>query len=371
VVAPVKKHSKYSPSSAYRWFNCHASIALIDKAPPQKSSKFADEGTKAHELMEKLLTKEIDIFEAYDLYDEEMVDHVVAIVDAVSKVYDPRFAELLVEEKLILDVKDDLSGTVDCAVVSQVAIDVFDYKHGKGLAVDAEKNLQLLFYLLSLTKKVGVRPVMRVHIVQPRAYHAEGPLRSWEVTNEVLADFEEQLYFHVKQTKKKSLKPVAGDWCQFCPAKIMCPAMKSLALAEAQLSFDDDLSQLPAPQTFTPIQLSRLLEKADLLEGWVSAVRAHALYELEQGREVAGFKLVAKRATRKWFNAAEVEREASEVFGAKAFNRELKSPAQLEKVTSKDWVKERCVAISSGNTYAPTSDPRPEVKGVLTAFDSD
>lgn len=366
---PVKIHSKYSPSSAYRWFNCAGSIRLIDQAPPQPPSKYADEGTKAHEIMERLLLKEIDILEAYDLYDNDMVDNVVAIVEEISKVYDSKFAQLLVEEKLVLDKKLDLSGTLDAGVVTDVSLHIYDYKHGQGVAVEAEQNLQLLFYLLALTKKVGTRPLMQINIVQPRAYHELGGVRSWVVDLKTLEDFEVKLYAAVKKTRAKDAPVTAGAWCKFCAAKVICPALKQVALAEAKLSFDDDLKELPAPQTFTPVQLGALLDKADLLDSWISSVRAHAVFELEQGRQVQGYKLVAKRALRKWVNAEAVEAEASELIGAKAFNRELKSPAQLEKVISKDWVKSRCAAISSGNTIAPISDPRPEVKNVLSSFD--
>jgi hypothetical protein len=44
-----KKHALMSPSSANRWTHCPASVPLT-KDLPNKSSKFAQEGTTAHEV---------------------------------------------------------------------------------------------------------------------------------------------------------------------------------------------------------------------------------------------------------------------------------------------------------------------------------
>jgi len=49
-----KKHSKYSPSGAHRWVNCPASIKLCEGLE-SKSSKYAAEGTDAHEVCEYFL----------------------------------------------------------------------------------------------------------------------------------------------------------------------------------------------------------------------------------------------------------------------------------------------------------------------------
>ena len=102
-----------------------------------------------------------------------------------------------------------------------------------------------------------------------------------------------------------------------------------------------------------------------MIEAWISDLRALALQVLESGAAVPGYKLVAKRATRKWADegaarAALLERlPESEVMESS-----LISPAQAEKKLKKlklTLPEDQIVAISSGNTLATEDDPRPPV----------
>jgi antitoxin component of RelBE/YafQ-DinJ toxin-antitoxin module len=92
---------------------------------------------------------------------------------------------------------------------------------------------------------------------------------------------------------------------------------------------------------------------------------------------VPGWKLVPKRATRQWVDA-EGAREALEQMGldnSELIETTLRSPAQIEKVAKKHGLaipKDLVVAVSTGNTIAPESDPRPAVltigKDIRSAF---
>ena len=58
-------------------------------------------------------------------------------------------------------------------------------------------------------------------------------------------------------------------------------------------------------------QIAKLLDSADLIDDWLGAVRAHALHLAESGSAIPGYKLVPKRATRKWGENAEAEQVAN------------------------------------------------------------
>ncbi len=115
-----------------------------------------------------------------------------------------------------------------------------------------------------------------------------------------------------------------------------------------------------------------ILNAADRLEEWIGRVREHAFNVLNQGGEVQGWKLVAKRSTRKWADEATVTKKAKKCFGDKAFTTpELLSPAQMEKQIkiSKQFVADNTVSTSSGSTLVRADDPRPAFTLIQSEFE--
>ena len=105
------------------------------------------------------------------------------------------------------------------------------------------------------------------------------------------------------------------------------------------------------------------LGNADLLEDWIKDLRALAMTMMEGGAKVPGYKLVAKRSVRKWLDEGKANK-ALAAMGIDPVKLELVSPAQAEKLLkpSKQALPDDLVAsVSSGTTFAPESDPRPEV----------
>jgi 5'(3')-deoxyribonucleotidase len=108
-------------------------------------------------------------------------------------------------------------------------------------------------------------------------------------------------------------------------------------------------------------KIGAYLHNADLLEDWIKDLRSLAEEMMKKGKPVKGWKMVPKRATRSWVKEEDAKTallqhlKESEVMVTK-----LISPAAAEKLIKKlpDGLT---VAISSGNTIAPESDPRPAV----------
>jgi hypothetical protein len=107
------------------------------------------------------------------------------------------------------------------------------------------------------------------------------------------------------------------------------------------------------------------LKNCDLLEQWITDLRALAHQMLEADKPVPGWKLVNKRATRQWAN----EDQATDVLAkvipeTELFVTKLITPAVAEKVLKKLGTKlpdDLVVAVSSGSTLAREEDPRPAV----------
>ena len=108
--------------------------------------------------------------------------------------------------------------------------------------------------------------------------------------------------------------------------------------------------------------LTNILQDAERVESVIDAARKMALKILERGGTVPGFKLVPKRATRSWVNEHDAKAAVLALGVKESELMDLKSPAQVEKVLKSHKLalpEGLAVSVSSGDTIAPESDPRP------------
>lgn len=368
-----KKHSVFGASTAKRWMNCPGSIALIEKAPPQTESEHAQAGTKAHELMEAWV-KQSKVGPALSArwdkeYGSDTVSAVSVLVNYVRE-NTPKGAELVVEERVEPGFHPRAFGTVDVGIVELFGtLHVIDYKHGQGVVVDVvedgKPNEQAVYYALGLAREYDFNfSEVKITIVQPRAWHEKGPIRSHTMSVEELCEWSDRFALAAKKCEEKNAPLRAGSWCRFCPAEIICPEKAKASFADLKSDFSmlaPEEKALPDPRDMRPEALSAALKAAELLDSWISSVRAYAFDYLKRGGELETHKLVPKKAQRKWVDAEKATKEAKRLFGEKAFTEpELLSPAQLEKLGKKyaEFVEERVAAVSSGLTLAPIEDKR-------------
>ena len=119
-----------------------------------------------------------------------------------------------------------------------------------------------------------------------------------------------------------------------------------------------------ALKTVNVDDLAAALDKIEVLEGWIKDAREMAQTLLENGVDVPGYKLVAKRAARQWTDEAAALTALAEAGCSAEELTELKSPAQVEKLLKKrkiDMPEGLITSVSSGNTLASADDPRPAV----------
>ena len=126
-----------------------------------------------------------------------------------------------------------------------------------------------------------------------------------------------------------------------------------------------DILELAAnPVSMSNDDVGHLLYRLDANEHWINSVRMYAQNELERGRPVQGWKLVAKQARRKWAdeNAAynwlfiDEKMATEDIMVSK-----LKSPAQIEKLIKQDVPSIHTIKQSTGNKIARESSPLPEI----------
>lgn len=387
-----KAHADLSASSAHRWMACAGSVQL-SAGLPDRSSEYAREGTAAHTLLERCLNKKLDALTWLDteipvpyeedgkkLIDhvtvtEEMCDAVQVCVDQVWRLIDHPQTQLFVEQRFDLaplNPPGPMYGTSDVVIWAPFhkTLSVVDYKHGAGVAVDAAENEQLMFYgvgaAVKLIEEQKVLPeTITLTIVQPRASHPDGIIRTSVLNWETLRAFKKDLFEAAEKTLQPDAPLVVGDHCRFCKALPTCPAQRQNAVEIAQTEFDAvEAPAFPAPEMLTDEQLSKVLVGGELLTEWLRAVKQYVMNKLDRGEPVSGWKLVPKRATRKWKDEAEAS-DSLEGLGlgwSDRHTQKLVSPAQAEKALKA--IKQRLpdhlvLKESSGFNLAPESDARP------------
>ncbi len=403
---PASDHAILGASSAARWINCPGSVSAIAALPTKdrdSTSSYADEGTAAHSLGEYILKNfgfdksaheflgkrvkgELGSYEV----DYEMADAIDVWTETASRHFgrlgDP---EMMIEARVQpLPDRDDLFGTADTILISETELVVIDYKHGKGIVVESDWNDQMMYYalgalMLATAQGFTIERVTLI-IVQPRAIHADGPVREWTITPDILIEFAGILRGAADATREPDAPLKAGPWCRknFCPkAAKKCPAMKALAYSIARTDFDDLPAEIEEPEAHVrlpdptdPEEVGRAMQIVPLLDYWAREVQGYAEKLLERGHHVPGQKLVRKRANRQWADPAAVEKKLRDmrVKADDAYTKKLRSPRQIEQLpkVGKKWVAKYAHKPEGGLTIATDTDRRPGVlPESLTDFD--
>lgn len=396
-------HSKLGASGAHRWWNCPGSIRMSEGVADIPSD-YAREGTAAHALAERCISKGVDADEyegwgidvregsrtrfvegldggGYFTVDTDMIEAVQVFIDYTQSVA-AEGVEWSVEQKLHLSTIDKRCfGTADFVAYNPTTkeLTVADYKHGRGVAVEVEENPQLLYYAFGVATRYHNRGVDKVTVVvvQPRCPHTDGPVRKWSVDAVDLLEWSSDLRAAIKRTDEQDAPLAAGEWCKFCPAAPICPEFYNAALQAAAADFNDAGEVvLSDPTTFSGDALAERLRSVDRLEDWCRRLREYAHHEAESGRVPPGFKLVSKRPVRRFKEDERVRRYLQMSYGVEDehlfSDPKMRSPAQMENVLRKHYglkgkaateaIADHVENVSSGTVLAPVEDDRPPVK---------
>lgn len=275
-------HAKLSPSAYARWMNCPGSVALIEDLDIDGGTSFAaEEGTAAHALGEKCLLDEsnaadhlgVKIYGDFKVT-EEMAEAVQVYLDFIRGCINAAENDFI-DTKLEVEVKCSLrsyripgldGGTSDTLLTHEDhSIHVIDYKHGKGVAVEIENNGQLMQYGLGAVLKQHNpdNMIIVLTIVQPRAFHPDGPIRSIEMKGKDLIKWgAKTLVPAAKATLEKDAPLIPGEsQCRWCAARGNCTALYKRTQEVAIADFKDET--FPDPRVMTPDQMMVVMDHAE------------------------------------------------------------------------------------------------------------
>lgn len=365
-------HSRYSASASARWLTCPGSIFLTEKIPGSGSSKYAAEGTAAHNLAEMCLRTGRD---ASDFLDEELqvedyeftVDE--AFADAVQVYLDivrgyAQGAIYAGYEKQVnyagyIGAEDgEAFGTSDTVILKKDLLIIADLKFGRGGKVDAADNSQLALYGLGALDMIENDLVLCEHmpkrvlmvISQPRVVKA--PLE-WEVSVEELRAMAPEFRAAVERCIDARLEWAdTPEWwakftratekgCQYCKRDATCPTSR------ADVTRTTHKGVPASPEEFADmdtVQVSEATEaawlgatflKLERVEDWCKNVRAEIERRNFAGETVPNTKVVlGKKPNRTWDDpeAVEAALKAMRLKHEQMYTYKLIGPAGAEKL---------------------------------------
>lgn len=402
----VMGHSRLGASSCKRWITCTGSVALNEQVETSNTSKYAAEGTVAHSICEYYLyyglpqvpTEKNGRLGSIVEQDDFAIEVTAEMLDAcylyANTIFDDmiargltsdngnkhrkktNFLDLNIETQFTLSsISEDLGGTNDASVYSDKdgRLTVYDFKYGKGIPVEAERNEQLMFYALGVCEKKNITPkVVELVIIQPRCQHEDGPIRRYEMSFEELMQFRSELALATSAIQSGRTTLVSGPHCRFCKAKAFCEEYRNGVNEAAQMDFAPVATtatalpiEPPKAEALDPSTISRILNKASMVKDFIEAVEERAFELLNNGIDIPGYKLVHKRVNRQWIDESSVEI----AFGEKAYTKKIKTPAQLEKEVGKEAILDYVTTPEAGLTLVPETDKREKVVPLIEVFD--
>lgn len=233
-----------SASGMQRLHECPPSFEMERLAPPEEESDVAASGTRIHAVLALLASADTLSMAECDTLDmcAKQAGEVVAEWAGHHGLETPD--QTLREQRLgmtalgrVLDVTPEatadflFTGQADLVLVKDGKALVIDYKTGRGDTAEAVDNAQLAALAVLVAGRYKVEAV-RVAIVQPWAgkptvsdYSANGLAlaKSWLI---------DSLNAASESTPDQAR---AGEWCKYCKAKAVCPALKLAALQTVEV----------------------------------------------------------------------------------------------------------------------------------------
>lgn len=357
-----RAHALLSASSAHRWLACPPSAVAAEVYPAQ-DTEFTREGTLAHEVAEYTARTNPGVHFDLDAYlgehhgcDQEMIDCARGYADYIQEQLRGDDAIVLLEQRVDFSpwVPDGF-GTCDCIIIQGDTLTIIDYKYGQGVPVSAVDNPQMKLYALGALNDFGIAydvKQIEMHIYQPRINNVS----DCSLMVEDLMEWAEKT---VKPIAAKASKGKgqysAGAWCKFCPHAGRCRQ-----LTKTCTEYVETHSLRVSVPVLAPHEVAEVLTMEPLITLWLKRVKAQALTDLMDGKDVPGWKVVeGKLGNRKWKDELAVAKalEAAGYGPGEYTETKLLSPAAMDKSIGKKKVEELLTDMIDRSPGAPTVVP--------------
>ncbi len=222
-----------------------------------------------------------------------------------------------------------IRGSYDVAYVSEGMLCIDDLKYGYGL-VEVTENWQLIGYAIGeVIRRGAMFERIRLRIIQPRAHHEDGPIRSRILSYQELLDYKEQIENRMAAIAGGLKDLVPTNQCKYCRAAPVCPAFNK--------SFHRGVDEMHKflQDKITDEELSYQLDLAyrvqDLCKTRVSSLETLGVSRIRAGKIIPKYGIEQRHGNREW--KANVSPEAIKMLtGKDLYKPAVMSPAQAEKI---------------------------------------
>lgn len=312
----LPEHSPLAPSSAYRWVFCNGSVQLEAQFPEPEEDESAAEGTAAHWAgAEMLLGRKVaagQIAPNGVVLTDEMIDGADMWVEDVQSVGAPA-SELQVEQRVRMPrIHGQAYGTPDTwlYVPTRWTVYVWDFKFGHGV-VEHFENWQLIAYVCGILDLLGIdgrndqNIWVELRVVQPRAFHREGRVRTWRVKASDLRGYFNRLHHAAHDAMGAGATTVTGPWCLHCKAAAGCATLRKAITHAADWSGTTSAELLPAEDAAYELEL--LEHVAVLIKARLKGRSADAESRLRRGENFPGWCLETTYGRLDWKDGEEAD----------------------------------------------------------------
>lgn len=379
---------------------CPGSDAMEDRVSiPSLPSVYSIEGTRAHIVLEHALKNgarnakeahadsilfdmqfEPDFFRSIQM----MLNYVYGILDQHPDAV--LFTEHRVYPPSEVVPPEDVAGYCDVGIFIPSARTLYvpDFKHGAGIAKDIGRGsgtpqpwqyaAGFLYGEPTLVDPSAVDTVV-LGIIQPRAFHPQGPIRELEVTAyEVFEYLEHRMDRAILRARSPDAKLIPGDTqCRFCPAKVECPARQGMALAAlgpAIKAFEQvHTPNVPNPVDMTVEQIAYVSSMMPFLKSWIKDFEERRLEIMRQGYDIPGLKVVETWPRTKWYGEpAEIGPKLAALIGCPV--EDVMEYTLIPTSQAKEMVVEKFKAMAARGKKKQAAEEATKALAFLTTKDS-
>ena len=318
----MAQHSIIAPSSAAKRVQCRGSAIMELMHPDPAETEEQREGSAAHEVGEKMIRSLVRAGADFPVVGE-VTSQGIEVTEGIheaAKLYAEECQRIMresgvfggpnlrIEERVHAPrIHEECWGTPDFVLFDEqrLTLNVVDFKYGHRV-VEAFENWQLIEYAVGALDEltngnalsVYNEVTVRLGIVQPRAYHRDGPVRWWEVQPSDLRAHVNFLHAVEHEALGSDPPTKVGLECRDCSARHACETLQRASMEAIAYTGKPVSQQLDADALGLEIKLLR--DAQAIIKARLDGHEAHAEAVINGGGTVPGWALERGRGRKKW-----------------------------------------------------------------------